>query len=685
MKLSLMRKMLLASGALGAAGLAAGAAAQQPDGGTLAPVVVTANKLEGGALAGGASAVATAARLESAHVARTDELDKVFPELGVMPRSTRVYSLFSMRGVPSIDFYNPAVTVYVDGVPQDLAYFTQPLAGIEQVELLKGPQGTLYGRSAQGGVINIVTAKPGNKPLARLNVDGNRLMRRADVQLGGALLPNTLYGDITAYADERPGQLRMANGRDKLGGGKESMGRARLRWTPADSGLDAMLTVSRDSYHAHDEYFQAFPLRDRKAIAGTPFDLTDPDIRRTVNQAALALDYYFDEWKLTSSTSYQDRKFERVLSTGNADPESQKSYYQELRLATIGSGQRAVDGVFGLYYEKQDFERRRGVAVPNVPSFLFPGPSLGESSNKSMALFGEAVWHINPALDLSAGLRYSVDKARIDFRRSGAAALVFAGDKRFTHVSPKLALGYRLAPEWRAYALFSEGYKAGGFNRVAENQGGSLPYEDETLRNFELGIKGDLLNRRLQLDGAVFHSSTRDLQAQVQSSLFQMLSNVGDARARGVELNAAFAATPDLTLRAGAAWTHSTIRNFHAPAGNVDLNGKRVPYVAPLSVRASGEWRFRPFQDGSLLRWNVSAQVSGDQWFDAANTLRQPGYAQFDTALSWDIDKRYSLTAYVDNLGDKVVPTYAFAFGPLGNFAQYSRGRMAGLRLKVQL
>ncbi|UTY58985.1 TonB-dependent receptor [Massilia sp. erpn] len=675
-----MRGVLLASGTMGAVGLAA---AQEME--ALPPVVVTANKLNTGAPGDGASAVATAARLESAHVARTDELDKVFPELTVMPRSTRVYSLFSMRGVPSIDFYNPAVSVYVDGVPQDLAYFAQPLAGIEQVELLKGPQGTLYGRSAQGGVINIVTAKPGNTSLARFNLDANRLMRRADVQVGGALLPNALYGDLAAYADERPGKLRMANGRDKLGGGRESMGRARLRWTPADSGLDAMLTVSHDSYRAHDEYFQSFPLKERNAIAGTPFDLTDPDIRRIVNNAALSLDYYFDNWKLTSSTSYQDRQFERVLSTGNADPEKQKSYYQELRMATIGSGKRALDGVFGLYYEKQDFERTRGVAVANVPDFLFPGPSLGQTSNKSMALFGEAVWHISERMDLSGGLRYSVDKARIDFHRSGPAALNFNGAKRFTHLSPKLALGYQLAPEWRGYALFSEGYKAGGFNRVAENSGGSLPYEDETLRNVELGIKGDLLNRRLQLEGAIFQSHTRDLQAQVQSSLFQMLSNVGDARARGLELNAAYAATPDLTLRAGASWTHSTIRNFHAPAGNVDLNGKRVPYVAPVSLRASGEMRFHPFNDGRTLRWNVSVSASGDLWFDAANTLRQPGYALADTSLSWDIGKRYSLTAYIDNLGDKVVPTYAFSFGPLGNFAQYSRGRMAGLRLKVQL
>ncbi|MBC3917142.1 TonB-dependent receptor [Undibacterium sp. CY18W] len=684
MKLSYLRGVLLASGALGASGMVAGAEAQQREDYVLPELVVTSTKLDATGLTPDvASSVATAARLNAAGVVRTDELGKIFPELTVMPRSTRVYSLFSMRGAPAIDFYNPAVTVYVDGIPQDMTYFAQPLTGVAQIELLKGPQGSLYGRSAQGGVINIVTSKPNNTSKAQMTLDVSNMTRRLDVMASGALVKDSLYGDINVYADEYPGRLRAATGADDLGSSREALGRARLRWAPMGGNLDAMLTVSRDRYSAHDEYFQSFPLKYRRAIASTPFDFAEPALTRTVSQVGLGVDYFMNDWKLTSSSSYQDRKFERVITTGNSDPENQKTYYQELRLATSG-GKRAVDGVFGLYYEKQDFERLRGVAVPTVPAFLFPGPSKSASTITSTAIFGEAVWHLDERLDLTGGLRYSVDKADIDYKRTGAAALSFAADKRFSHVSPKLALGYQLTPEWRVYGLVSEGYKAGGYNRVAENTAGGIPYDAETIRNLEAGFKADLMGHRLQLDGTVFHSKTRDLQAPVQSGPFQMLANVGDAKANGLEINAAFAATQDFSLRGGASWTHSTIENFHAPAGNIDLNGKRVPYVVPLSLRAGTELRFQMAGAG-LLRWNTSLTYSGDLWFDTANTLSQPTYTLLDTSIQWEVSKRLSLTAYVDNVGDRIVPNYAFSFGPLGDFGQYNRGRTVGLRLQAQL
>lgn len=219
--------------------------------------------------------------------------------------------------------------------------------------------------------------------------------------------------------------------------------------------------MSHDRYRSHEEYFQAYDLKDRHAIASSPFDLTEPSLTRTVTQAALSVDYYLRGWKLSSVSAYQDRRLERVLTTGNADPENQKTFSQELRVATSGDIKRPVDGVFGLYYEKQAFERDRGIAVPGVSAFLFPGPSRSESNLRSMAAFGEGVWHATERLDLTAGLRYGIDSADIHYNRTGAAALSFAGDKTFRSLTPKVSVGYQAAPGWRVYGLYSEGYKAG--------------------------------------------------------------------------------------------------------------------------------------------------------------------------------------------------------------------------------
>ncbi|MFD0388242.1 TonB-dependent receptor plug domain-containing protein [Tistrella bauzanensis] len=107
--------------------------------------------------------VRTAEELAEAGVTRLDDLDRVFPGLVIRARGNRAYTGVTIRGVTSPDFYNPAVQVYVDGVPQDAAAFAQELVNVERVELLRGPQGTLYGRNAHGGVINVITRMPTNR------------------------------------------------------------------------------------------------------------------------------------------------------------------------------------------------------------------------------------------------------------------------------------------------------------------------------------------------------------------------------------------------------------------------------------------------------------------------------------------------------------------------------------------
>lgn len=641
----------------------------------LAPVSVTANKrpqrLE---KIDGSLSVRSAADLAEAGVTTVQELDKVFPGLVIRTRGNRAYSNLSLRGVTSSDFYNPALQIYVDGVPQDPSYFTQELVDVERVELLRGPQGTLYGRNAQGGVINIITRQPGDAFAGYVDGTLATFDHGAGGGVAGPIVPGLLYGDIDLRWSEELGRIDdVATGRNDIDDSETVMGRAKLRLAPADGPLDVTVTVQREELESEEElYLRDSNLDDLVYDSATQGPTND--LHRDVDTYALSASYDFGGATLTSVTSYQDRDIAKRLISGFNTPEFQNTFAQELRLDFVTA--ESWSGVVGGFFQDANFVRR----TPAIAAMI--GSAENQVDTKSYALFGEVTYALTDAVDVTGGLRWSREEADIDFARVAPLPLAFSADDSFEDVSPKLSLGWQIDPGHRIYALASRGFKPGGFNHALPffvmGTNDAVAYDSETSTNLELGWRGSLLDGRLDLGAATFWTHTEDKQIYVGTVGQQFLRNVGDAESYGLEIDALFRASEALTLTLGATIGRSTFDDAVDPVTAADYDGNRLPYAPDETVQLAA--RYTVPQD--VIPGDVSLRVAGTYfsrtYFDEANTLSQSGYGLLDASVDVELDNGLSVSLFADNITDKTYRAYSYSQG--GDvFSSVGEGRVVGV------
>ncbi|BBK40902.1 TonB-dependent receptor [Allostella vacuolata] len=616
----------------------------------------------------GAVAVRTAADLEEARVTRVEDLEKVFPGLLIRTRGNRAYAGVTLRGVTSPDFYNPAVQVYVDGVPQDASYFTQEMANVERVELLRGPQGTLYGRNAHGGVINIITRRPGNRLEGEIGGTLSTLRRSADARIATPIIPGALFGEVSVRTAYEAGEVRdLSTDRNDFDDASARLARVKLRFAPTGSPLDITASAQHERLRSHEElYIRDAQLHSREFETATQSAGVDPMLDRKVNTYSLSASYDFGPAKLTSVSSYQDRRMARIVS-GRNTPENQDTVAQEVRLSfDLG---RSWSGVIGGFFQDSDFDRR----VPGA------SPSVNRVDQRSYALFGEATWKITDTVDLTAGARWSREEAGIDFVRSGASPFAFKSEDSFDDVSPKLALGWQVTPEHRVYALAQRGFKPGGFNHTVSNLGDSIAYSSETSTNLETGWRGRLLDGRLEVGAAAYWINAQDKQIYVGPLGQQVLRNVGDARSYGVEADIRYRPVDGLTIGLGATIGRSTFVDARDPQTGADYDGNRVPYAPDQTYQLSVRYVVPGVGLPGELSLRGAARYFSRIYFEETNTLKQGGYAVFDLGIDLQLDSGFGITLFADNLTDRVYRTSSFSFGPGDNRSTIADGRTIGV------
>lgn len=639
-------------------------------------IAVTANKRpQRLAEVDGAVSVRTAEDLEQARVTKVEDLERVFPGLTIRSRGNSAYANITVRGVSSPDFYNPAVQVYVDGAPQDQAYFTQELVGVERVELLRGPQGALYGRGAHGGVLNIVTRKPDDQPGVAVSGTLSNQARIAQVLASAPLAPGKLFGDVALQVRNRLGSLDDVSGLmgSNVDDGAAWVGRARLRYAPVGGPLDVMVTAQRERLRSHEEFYvREANVHDRKVNIATDGGL--PVLDRVVNSFGLNGSYDFGGAVLSSVTSLQKRTLTRLIF-GSDTPEDQRALSQEIRLSWGGEGTdlSRLSGVLGGYFQDADFTRR----APGYPGYM--GASVNDVDARSYALFGETRYKITPTVDVAAGLRWSFEEASIDYRRAAPAGYAFSSDASFSNLSPKLSLGWQATPDHRFYALVSRGFKPGGFNHTVSSPADGVAYQSETSTNIELGWRGALAPGVLEGGFAVYWIKSSDKQIYVGPVGLQVLRNVGDAESKGIELDLQATPFAGLTVDVGAALGRSEFTDARDPLTGVSYDGKRVPYAPDVGVRLSARYIIPQTALPGALSVSGGGRYYSATWFDEANTLKQPAYVLLDASVNLDLDNGLSLSVFGDNLTDKVYRTSSYLFGAGDVRSTVGEGRVVGL------
>ncbi|HGU9476897.1 TPA: siderophore yersiniabactin receptor FyuA [Escherichia coli] len=651
----------------------ANAQTSQQDESTL---VVTASKQSSRSASANnvSSTVVSAPELSDAGVTASDKLPRVLPGLNIENSGNMLFSTISLRGVSSAqDFYNPAVTLYVDGVPQLSTNTIQALTDVQSVELLRGPQGTLYGKSAQGGIINIVTQQPDSTP--RGYIEGGVSSRdsyRSKFNLSGPIQDGLLYGSVTLLRQVDDGDMiNPATGSDDLGGTRASIGNVKLRLVPDDQPWEMGFAASRECTRAtQDAYVGWNDIKGRKLSIsdGSP----DPYMRRCTDSQTLSGKYTTDDWVFNLISAWQQQHYSRTFPSGSLIvnmPQRWNQDVQELRAATLGDA-RTVDMVFGLYRQNTREKLNSAYDMPTMPYLS----STGYTTAETLAAYSDLTWHLTDRFDIGGGVRFSHDKSSTQYHGSMLGnPFGDQGKSNDDQVLGQLSAGYMLTDDWRVYTRVAQGYKPSGYNIVPTAGLDAKPFVAEKSINYELGTRYETADVTLQ--AATFYTHTKDMQLYSGPVGMQTLSNAGKADATGVELEAKWRFAP------GWSWdiNGNVIRSEFTNDSEL-YHGNRVPFVprygAGSSVNGVIDTRY-----GALMP-RLAVNLVGPHYFDGDNQLRQGTYATLDSSLGWQATERMNISVYVDNLFDRRYRTYGYMNGSSA-VAQVNMGRTVGINTRI--
>jgi len=572
-----------------------------------------------------------------------------------------------IRGLnANVTSFSSSVALIVDGVATLRGQgFDDPLLGVEQVEVLKGPQSTLYGRNAEAGVINITTRKPGNTPYAFISAEaGNHERRALRFDLSHPLVQDQLFLGIAGSFSRKDGFLENTWLNQKDGGQMRRSGRFALRWTPG-ARTDAVLRYTQNEY------------RDQASLWGSPSSSERAEVRSgtegwnrsTARAWSLDVTHQFDSGiRLRSTTArntyvddlQQDTDFQPADMMHIGRRHEFTTLSQELRLEGGEAGQ--TRWLAGLYLDddKQDlsFSQKTPMALTLT---------AGLQKQRTAALFTHWTIPLSGPWSLVAGGR--LEQTRIRFDMPG----MDRQSRTYTQFSPKLAVQYAVNPNTNLYASLSEGYRAGGFNAFSPPT--YREYEPEKVWALEFGAKGIALNDTLRYGAALYAMDIRRMQVQQMGMPGQVfITNAATGRSIGAEFDVDYRLAPGWNLQAGLALNRSTFREFQDGANNYDGNDN------PFSPRVSGYAGLR-YQDAR--GWYAQARLHGASriYLDAANEYSRNGFGIVDLSAGYML-KDVELTVYANNVANRRYDSVGFLNGLV---SIYSPPREVGLRMSWKL
>ncbi|WP_431494874.1 TonB-dependent receptor [Pseudomonas brassicacearum] len=633
----------------------------------LAPVTVTANKIEQSQEAVAASlSVLTGEDLRKGGIGDLEDLARATPGFTFQPFGQSGTNLPVVRGLTaSPTAFSSSMLMLVDGVPTLMGQgFDHNLMGVERIEILRGPQSTLYGRNAEAGVLSLHTRQPEALPYARIEAGGgSRNAHTLGVDASTVLLPDTLYAGVSGQWQARDGYIDN----DWRGGQADDRERhnARmvLRWTPT-LATNVNLRYSRQDYRDGGAQWGLADSSRRQVRSGT-------SSWNHSSGRSLSLDvlHEFESGlKLRSITARNDF-YDRVRQDTDFQPADRFHVDRDYHFNTVSQEFR-LEGqwdesqwLLGVYADRDDHDLSYQQKLPM--SLSRTDVQLGGNTT---ALFGQWVMPLAERWTLTLGARVEQDKVRIDPQGGSRQSQVW---QRFT---PKVSLQYEWQPDAYLYASYAEGFRAGGFN--AFSSAANYPgYDPEKVKTYEVGAKGWLDDRRLRYSAALYWMDVRDMQVQqlLQPGVVY-ITNAASARSTGLELEAQYLLADNWTLVSSVGLNRTRFERFSD--GDNDYQGNRNPYAPDVTGHLSLRY------DAPAGWWTQGGvDVVGKTYLDSANQYRRGGYGLINLNAGYDFGQ-YGISTYVKNAADKRYD----AVGYLNGTARvYSPPREIGLRVSYEL
>ncbi len=683
------------------------AAPDRKAGSGLQEIVVTATKVAQPASKTPVSlSVVSADDLKSAGITEARALEEVAPSVQMGQDSGKLQ--IAIRGVVSLDMTekgDPSAAFNIDG-----AYVARYEAQIgafmdlDRIEVLRGPQGTLYGRNATAGAINLITAKPGRQFEGRVEGEiasfkSRRIEGMVNVPLNAMwalrAVAQKSKRDGYVLAGPSTGTTPMDNKDDYaarlhlLGNlTKDTSLLLTVETSHQGGGAPTPVPIGNFFSGSYQDNLPFSPPNTGNNISNPVYVDRGDIAQRTAtlafkgasNPARTDNDNTSIRGELKSSLGFAELTYQLATMKGNIDGSTNGIYFgfpfvstskgdsdstsHEIRLNSVGNG--ALKWVAGAYLFNESIHRESGfntfISAP-FGSFTVVLPFDIDVKNKSRALFGQATWSATQATRLTLGLRETRDQKEGADKLGGVAPTppastssgAYSKSVKFSNSSVRLGVDHDLAPATLLYASLATGYKAGGFNDTSD--GGN--YKPEHLTALEGGIKTKLLDNRLQLSAGLFHYDYKDMQqtsvvckSADPTSCGSVTNNAASAKIDGAEFEARWLVGDSGQLRGSLALNDAKFKSYQ-PTATIDWSGQRLDR-APRSVLSLGYTHRFNLASGAELAATVGTRInSGYTISDPAAGIRyaQPSFHKTDASLGWtSTDGKTTAQLFVKNI-----------------------------------
>jgi iron complex outermembrane recepter protein len=615
----------------------------------------------------------------------------------------------SIRGIVNTS-YDQAVATYIDGVNQfNLDTYIPQLFDVERIEILKGPQGTLYGRNAMGGVINIITKKPGNTTngFAQANF-GNYASQRYTAGVRVPVVKDKLFFGAAGLYDKTNGFYTNDYNDSHYDKKSSAIGNYYLRYIP-----NAQWSLTLNTKHANNRNHGAFPLVFGVDEAfKNPFHLNQNAITKMIDNvfnASLSLNHYGRSVQLSSQTAYQanhryytdpiDADFSpldamSIINNYGNEWNNVKAWTQEINLQSAATSK--LKWLVGTYLFYQDVPVKQATRF-GEQALLFGAPDKNFSlinttkgKGTGAALYGDLTLSLPQKFALTAGLRYDHETRKqqvlgeyqkdpnpnpiYDYRPDTSAKA------NFSALSPKLTLAYTPSEQQTIYIAYNRGFRAGGLTPLSSDpsQPALYSFKPEFSNNIEAGWKQSVVDQKLFFNMALFHAIINDVQVPtlVLPDAVTITRNTGKLISKGVEAELRALPFKNLSVDYSFGYTDAKYDELKVSqnGSEADLKGKKQLFTPDITSMLAAQFMHSLGKQVSLSVRGEWRSI-GTTYFDLANTIKQSPYNLINARVAIAY-KKAELSLWGRNLTDKHYIGYAYDFGAvhLGDPRTYGVG-----------
>lgn len=620
------------------------------------------------------------------------DVSSVFPNIFIADYGARQNTPIYIRGIGS-KTNAPSVGLYVDGMPYfERSVVDLDIAGINGIEILRGPQGTLYGRNSTGGLINIYTYSPleYQNTIAKLSYGS-----RNDLRLGLShyqKLTQRLGLHVAGNYHRNDGFFRNIATGEKADNLKSANAEMGLAWQAAPlwtMRLNVLFDHSTQGGYPYGKYNAT-----NNTVEAVNYNRYS-SYRRNVLSAGLNWLYKGDKLHFNSQTSFQYSKDKQYIDQDFTPKDlyfvitglKQTLVSQEFTLRSANNNNRYhwIIGAFGFYQKLNNSVETQFITKDFATPKFYNNPTWGG------AIYHQSTYDITKTLHASIGLRYDYERVGENYTAnkynlstglaSNVQTATYKDHMHFNQITPKFTLSQQISANKMVYASIARGYKAGGYNVTSTTQ--KLPaYDPEYNWNYEIGAKLAFLNGTLQTEMSLFYIDWKHQQVTTTvPGVGNIINNAGHSNSKGFELSATYRPITSLELQANYGYTYAKFL-YYKKSATVDFTGNMLPMVPKQTMSFVANYTLSNVAGLDKLMFNAALTGTGKIYWTEDNKLKQPFYALLNLKIA-ATKGRFTWEVWTKNTTNTHYMSYAFVSSAA--FAQQGKPFMIGTSLVFKL